>query len=67
MQVNLPPPSGNSPSASAQVVTAIARALSRAVAHDEAAPRLMLRSPSGKTFVVTVSDDGVLSVDPFAP
>jgi hypothetical protein len=38
------------------------RAFNSALSSDEAAPRMLLRSPGGKTFQVTVDDTGTLQV-----
>ena len=57
MNVQLPNP--NSPMG--VILDTIRRALIPAVSQDEAAARLLLRSPSGTVYSVTVADDGTLS------
>lgn len=42
----------------------VQQALSSAVSSNETAARIILSSPSGKTFAVTVADDGTLSAAP---
>lgn len=43
------------------ILDSVRRALIPAVSQDEASPRLLLRSPSGTVYEVTVSDSGVLT------
>jgi len=43
------------------ILDTLRRALIPAISQDEAAHRLILRSPNGTTYSVTVSDAGVLS------
>jgi hypothetical protein len=57
MNVILPNP--NSPIG--VILDTIRRALIPAVSQDEAAARLLLRSPNGTVFSVTVSDAGIIS------
>ena len=57
MNVNLPPP--NSPMG--VILDTIRRAFIPAISQDEAAPRVLLRSPNGTIYSVTVSDAGVIS------
>lgn len=63
MNINLPPPPLSYTSASfTQVFEALKRALLSAVSKDEAAPRILLQSPNGTVYAVTVSNAGVLTV-----
>jgi hypothetical protein len=57
MRVNLPPPS----SPMGVILDTIRRALIPAISQDEAAARLLLRSPNGTIYSVTVDDAGVIS------
>ena len=57
MNIVLPPPS----SSMGVILDTIRRALIPAVSQDEAAARVLLRSPNGTVYAVTVSDAGVLS------
>jgi hypothetical protein len=57
MNVILPNP--NSPIG--VILDTIRRALIPAVSQDEAAARVLLRSPNGTVFSVTVSDAGIIS------
>ena len=57
MNVMLPNP--NSPMG--VILDTIKRALIPAISQDEAAPRVLLRSPNGTVYSVTVSDAGTLS------
>lgn len=57
MIINLPTPS----SPMGVILDTIRRALIPAISQDEAAARLLLRSPNGTVYSVTVSDVGVLS------
>jgi hypothetical protein len=57
MNVILPNP--NSPIG--VILDTIRRALIPAISQDEAAARLLLRSPNGTVFSVTVSDAGIIS------
>lgn len=57
MNVNLPNP--NSPMG--VILDTIRRAFIPAISQDEAAPRVLLRSPNGTVYSVTVSDAGVIS------
>lgn len=62
MIVSFPsPPPNYSPSAIVQILDTIRRALINVVSSEEAAQRIMLRSPGGKVYQVTVSDTGVLT------
>lgn len=56
----VPPQSYNS-NTFAQAFDAIRRAVQPLISKDEAAPRLLLRSPDGTVYEVTVSNAGVLS------
>lgn len=56
----VPPQSYNS-NTFAQAFDAIRRAVIPLISKDEAAPRLLLRSPNGTVYEVTVSDAGVIS------
>lgn len=57
MNVNLPPPS----SPMGVILDTIRRALIPAISQDEAAPRVLLRSPNGTVYAVTVDNAGTLS------
>jgi hypothetical protein len=57
MRIVLPTPS----SSMGVILDSIRRALIPAVSQDEAAPRIMLRSPNGTVYEVTVSDAGTLT------
>lgn len=57
MNINLPPASG----ALGTIVDAIRRAFIPAVSINEAAPRILLRSPDGATWEVTVDNSGTLT------
>jgi hypothetical protein len=58
MKINLPPPS----SPMGTILDTIRRALIPAVSQDEAAARIMLRSPNGTIYEVTVDNAGTLSI-----
>lgn len=57
MRITLPPPS----SPMGTILDTIRRALIPAVSQDEAAARVLLRSPNGTVYSVTVDDAGALS------
>jgi hypothetical protein len=57
MNVLLPPPTTNL----GTILDTIRRALIPAISQDEAAARVLLRSPSGIVYSVTVDDAGTLS------
>lgn len=57
MKVVLPNPS----SPMGVILDTIRRALIPALSQDEAAPRVLLRSPNGTVYSVTVDDAGTLS------
>lgn len=57
MRIILPPPSAGM----GVILDTIRRALIPAVSQDEATPRLMLRSPNGTVYEVTVNDAGTLN------
>jgi hypothetical protein len=57
MNIILPPP--NTPMAI--ILDTIRRALIPAVSQNEAVERVLLRSPNGTVYAVTVSDAGILS------
>lgn len=61
MRVVLPPPSASL----GVILDTIRRAFIPAISQDEAAPRLLLRSPNGTVYAVTVSDAGTLSTTQF--
>lgn len=62
MNINLPPPPlSYSPSSFVQVFDAIKRSLLPAVSKDEAVSRILLQSPDGKVWQVTISNAGVLT------
>ena len=58
MRINLPPPS----SPMGVILDTIRRALIPVVSQDEATARLLLRSPNGTIYEVTVDDAGALSI-----
>jgi len=61
--VNLPPPPVTyTPGGMSPLFDAIRRAFSAAVSRNEAVNRLMLQSPDGKTWQVTVDNTGTLVV-----
>ena len=60
MNVQLPPASGSL----GIIVDAIRRAFITAVSINEAAPRILLRSPDGATWEVTVDNSGTLTTAP---
>jgi hypothetical protein len=63
MNINLPPPPlSYTPTSFTQVFEALKRSLLPAVSKDEAAPRILLQSPNGSVYQVTVSNAGVLTV-----
>jgi len=57
MRIILPPPSAGM----SVILDTIRRALIPAISQDEAVSRLMLRSPNGTVYEVTVDDAGVLN------
>jgi len=57
MIISLPPVSAPF----AQILDTIRRAFGPVISYNEAAPRLLLRSPNGTTYSVTVDDAGTLS------
>jgi hypothetical protein len=57
-------PAGYSGAFFNQLLTQLRTYFGQAVAKDEETPRIILRSPSGKNFDVTVSDAGVLVITP---
>lgn len=57
MKIVLPNPS----SPMGVILDTIRRALIPAISQDEAAPRVLLRSPNGTVYSVTVDDAGTLS------
>lgn len=62
MNIILPTPPGSyNPNSFAQAFDAIRRAILPLISKDEAAPRLLLRSPSGKVYEVRVDDTGTLT------
>lgn len=56
-----PPPPGYSINAFTLVFEAIRRAMLPAVSKDEATSRILLQSPNGTIYAVTVSNAGVLT------
>lgn len=56
MRIVLPPPS----SPMGVILDTIRRALIPVISQDEAAPRLLLRAPDGRTYEVTVDNSGTL-------
>lgn len=62
MIVSFPtPPSNYAPAAMAQVLDTIRRAFVNVVSSNEAVPRIMLSSPNGTVYQITVSDTGTLT------
>lgn len=64
MQTLLPPPPASIPAIPTYLQSlyrSLTTALNSAVSHSEAAPRLILRSPNGTLYGVTVEDDGTLT------
>jgi hypothetical protein len=61
MQFVAPPPPANQPYL-ASLVEAIRRAFLPLISKDEAVSRVILQSPNGTAYNVTVSDAGVLTV-----
>lgn len=59
MRIVLPPPAAPI----SVVLDTIRRALIPAVSQDEAAARVLLRSPNGTVYSVTVADNGTLSTE----
>lgn len=57
------PPSGPMGAYIGRVLDTIRKALVPAVSATEAAPRVILQSPNGTNYSVTVSDAGVLQVN----
>lgn len=65
MQITFPaPPSGSMGDYLGRAFQQLQQALSSAVSSNETAARIVLSSPSGKTFAITVSDAGTLSATP---
>ena len=63
MNVNLPPPPLNyNPGSFTQIFEAVKRSFLSTVSKDEAAPRILLQSPNGTVYSVTVSNAGSLTV-----
>ena len=63
MNINLPPPPPSyNPGSFAQILDALKRSFLSTVSKDEAAPRILLQSPNGSVYQVTVSNAGVLTV-----
>lgn len=61
MQVNFPvPPLSYAPQAVTQILDTIRRAFVNVVSTQEAVHRILLRSPSGTIYEITVSDSGVV-------
>lgn len=62
MNINLPPPPlSYNPNAFTQMLESIKRALIPAVSKDEAVSRILLQSPNGTIYAVTVNNSGVLT------
>lgn len=61
MRVYLPPPDTKLP----VILDAIRRLFIPVVSQDEAVPRLLLQSPNGTVYEVTVDNSGVLSAAVF--
>ena len=63
MNIKLPTvPSAWSPAFGNVLVSTLQRAFPSIVSRDEETPRIVLRSPNGTLYTVTVSDAGVLVV-----
>ena len=56
-----PPPTSYNQSAITQAFDAIKRAFIPAVSKDEAVSRILLQSPNGTVYSVTIADDGTLT------
>jgi hypothetical protein len=56
------PPSQYNPSWMSQTLDAVKRTFSSAISKSEAAPRILLQSPNGTIYAVTVSDTGTLAI-----
>lgn len=56
-----PPPDAYNASAWRNVLDFIKRSMIPVVSYNEAAPRILLRSPNGTTYAVTVDDSGTIS------
>ena len=62
MIVSFPsPPPNYAPSLLAQVLDTIRRAFVNVVSSNEAAPRILLASPNGTVYEITVSNTGTLT------
>ena len=64
MNVQLPVANSNQITYLNQLLQALTRYFNLVVSQDEETPRIILRSPAGKLFDVTVTDAGALSVTP---
>ena len=63
MNILLPTPPGNyNPTFITQAFDAIKRALLPGVSQDEAAPRILLQSPDGTVYQITVENGGTITV-----
>lgn len=56
-----PPPPNYASNTFAQILDTIRRAFVNVVSSNEAAPRILLQSPSGTVYQITVSDSGTLT------
>jgi hypothetical protein len=62
MNIQFPVPPGSITQAFIiQILDVIRRAFSSAVSKDQASPRILLSSPNGTVYSVTVSDTGVVT------
>lgn len=62
MIVSFPsPPSNYASNAMTQILDTIRRAFVSVVSSNEAAPRILLQSPNGTVYQITVSDTGALT------
>jgi len=64
MNVQLPVANSNQITYLNQLLQTLTRYFNLVVSQDEETPRIILRSPAGKLFDVTVTDAGALSVTP---
>jgi len=61
MNINIPPPPpGYNPFSITQAFEAIRKAFIPVVSQDEASPRILLQSPNGTVYQITVTDAGVV-------
>jgi hypothetical protein len=63
MNIQFPDPSGTgvNPAYMTRVLSALRSAFLSVVSKDESVPRILLSSPSGKVYSITVSDTGTIT------